>query len=259
MLRALITPLTMYQLDDTLFEDMELPKRPFTDRGYDDLFLTGWDLDSDVLINNLLMETAELNVLYTDPNFLKSAITVWSKKELPVWQLMYETLFFQYNPIWNKDGTFKRTAKETRALTSGFTRSVSRSGEQTDTTSEGTDATTTRTPNLTDETELKVSAFDSTTYQNKELSTTDRTGTETTVYDEDVTGSLVRATEDTEEIEDSGSDSGTIDNAITETEYGNIGVTMTQQLIEAERKLVEFNIYDYIIESFKKRFCVLVY
>ena len=156
MLRALITPLTMYQIDDTLFDDMELPKRPFTDRGYDDLFLTGWDLDSDVLINNLLMETAELNVLYTDPNFLKSAITVWSKKELPVWQLMYETLFFQYNPIWNKDGTFKRTAKETRALTSGYTRSVSRSGEQTDTTSEGTDATTTRTPNLTDETELKA-------------------------------------------------------------------------------------------------------
>ena len=85
MLRALITPLTMYQQDDTLFEDMELPKRPFTNRGYDDLFLTGWDLDSDVLINNLLMETAELNVLYTDPAFLKSAITVWSKKELPVW------------------------------------------------------------------------------------------------------------------------------------------------------------------------------
>lgn len=41
--------------------------------------------------------------------------------------------------------------------------------------------------------------------------------------------------------------------------YGNIGVTTTQQMIEEERGIVKFNIYDYIIDSFKKRFCILVY
>lgn len=40
---------------------------------------------------------------------------------------------------------------------------------------------------------------------------------------------------------------------------GNIGVTMTQQLIEAEREINKFNIYDFIVDSFKRRFCILIY
>ena len=40
---------------------------------------------------------------------------------------------------------------------------------------------------------------------------------------------------------------------------GNVGVTTSQEMIEAERKVVQFNIYDYIIQSFQKRFCLLVY
>ena len=41
--------------------------------------------------------------------------------------------------------------------------------------------------------------------------------------------------------------------------WGNIGVTTTQQMIEEERRVSEFNISDYIIESFKRRFCLLIY
>lgn len=41
--------------------------------------------------------------------------------------------------------------------------------------------------------------------------------------------------------------------------YGNIGVTTSQQMIEEERRVVQFNIYDYIIQSFQRRFCLLVY
>ena len=41
--------------------------------------------------------------------------------------------------------------------------------------------------------------------------------------------------------------------------WGNIGVTTTQQMIEEQRKIVKFNMMDYIIESFIKRFCLLVY
>ena len=40
---------------------------------------------------------------------------------------------------------------------------------------------------------------------------------------------------------------------------GNIGVTTSQQMIESELQLRKFNIYDYIIEQFKQRFCLLVY
>lgn len=41
--------------------------------------------------------------------------------------------------------------------------------------------------------------------------------------------------------------------------HGNIGVTTSQQMIEAERKVSAFNIYDYIVQSFKARFCIMVY
>lgn len=41
--------------------------------------------------------------------------------------------------------------------------------------------------------------------------------------------------------------------------YGNIGVTTTQELIEAERKVLEFSIYDKIAQEFKQRFCIMVY
>ena len=40
---------------------------------------------------------------------------------------------------------------------------------------------------------------------------------------------------------------------------GNIGVTSTQELLERERKVAEFNMYKFIVDSFKKRFCLMVY
>lgn len=46
---------------------------------------------------------------------------------------------------------------------------------------------------------------------------------------------------------------------VTRTETGNIGVTMTQVMLAEERKVVEFNMYQYITESFKERFCVMTY
>lgn len=59
------------------------------------------------------------------------------------------------------------------------------------------------------------------------------------------------------------SSTGNIDNSETLKHkarlYGNIGVTTTQQMIVAEREVVKFNIMDYIIDSFKKRFCLLIY
>lgn len=41
--------------------------------------------------------------------------------------------------------------------------------------------------------------------------------------------------------------------------WGNIGVTTTQQMINEQREVVKFNISDYIIDSFKRRFCLLIY
>lgn len=41
--------------------------------------------------------------------------------------------------------------------------------------------------------------------------------------------------------------------------YGNIGVTTTQQMIEQERKIADFDVDHVIINEFKKAFCLLIY
>ena len=41
--------------------------------------------------------------------------------------------------------------------------------------------------------------------------------------------------------------------------YGNIGVTTTQQMLDAERKTALYNIIDVIVSEFKARFCIMVY
>lgn len=40
---------------------------------------------------------------------------------------------------------------------------------------------------------------------------------------------------------------------------GNIGVTSSQELVTREREVALFNIYKTIADSFKKRFCLMVY
>lgn len=41
--------------------------------------------------------------------------------------------------------------------------------------------------------------------------------------------------------------------------YGNIGVTTTQQMIEEERRVSDFDMDHIIIQEFKKTFCLLIY
>lgn len=347
MLRAMITPLTLYNINNSIFDGISLPSQPFTDRGYTDLFLPGWELDKETFINNLLLETAELNVLYTDPDFFKFAVTQWANKEKHVWQSLYETMFFKYNPIWNKDGTITDTNNETRNLQNTLTVDSNNNGtvtEKDDNTRTietkedifDTDENT-RIPNLTESRDLtetnvneknltntskntknntgtqdnennstnenQVSAFDSSSYQNRdkqivnghetrtdnltetengsnvttgtdkyditEGGTVTNTGTEKNEREygrdrtENVTdgfdGTKTTTTDNTGKETRNGSDTGNITSNAQRIEQGNIGVTTTQQMIESERELVKFNIYDYIISSFKKRFCILIY
>ena len=438
-LSATVTPLSLYMLDNTVFDGLQLPTMPQNPTSYPDLYVEGFALDREVLVNNILMETGELDCIYPDPDFFKFAVTQWSKKELHVWQALYNTLFYKYTPLWNKDGTIKETARDLTSRETAGTRSRTGSSEQdvtdtireTDThnltdqrtanlrtqTSDITENTgtqkvadstskrtvtadttqntgtqemersksgqeardgdvhtavsgsTTNTGTVTDAgtssetethsgnvttsgtngTETQVSGYNETTYQNKDKSVTttaqtvtdatsittngtkgntrtdnltegrtettqvddnsviDTTETEdttrtdnlTTAYDSDSTetgsgtttrtdnltteydsdrqetgtdttthtGTLGRQgdnTRSTEEIEEeseetSGTEEGSLDHSLTRTETGNIGVTMTTQLIAAQRELVQLNFYDLIVERFKERFCLLVY
>lgn len=89
-MRATVSLLGLYNYDPTILEGLTLPEN----------FAAN---DIDMLKENLLVETAELEILYSDPAFLKFAIRSWCNKNRPTWKWLYDTQHYEYNPIWNAD------------------------------------------------------------------------------------------------------------------------------------------------------------
>ena len=167
----------------------------------------------------LLAEIGEMTPVYTRPDVLRSMITVWARAHLPEWVKLWQTTILKYNPIWNKDGTYKET--------------VSRSGDNSGTTSSDN-------ANIYGRTDThNVTGYDTNSFSPS---------------DQDTAGGTDRMT-------GNGSSSGRYSDSETRTreEYGNIGVTTTQAMLEEERRTAVFNIYAYIIGAFKERFCILLY
>ena len=80
-----LSPLGLYQWDNTVFDLMQIPSA----------------LNKQDLIDNLLAETAELEVLYPNPVVFKNLVAVWSKKQIDIWNRLYATTQYEYNPIEN--------------------------------------------------------------------------------------------------------------------------------------------------------------
>lgn len=247
MSKGKISILGLYYSDPDLFVNLHLPEA----------------LNSDVVIDNLLMETAELECIYPDADFMKLAIGSWSLKELEVWQKLYETTVFDYNPIWNKDGTVTETESISREGQTNNVRTTegSRNGTTSSSEAEETQNSDVKTNESGSTETLTVAGFDESTFQNREKTVTDSSGTDSDVASGSRETSGSGTTSDS--YNDTGVDSGSHNDDETReysrTEQGNIGVTSTQQLIREEREVDLFNIYDEIIQSFKRRFCVLVY
>ena len=58
---------------------------------------------------NILVECAEFEFLYPNPTVAKTIIGIWSHKELPYWQRVYDASQLEYNPIEN----YRRNETET--------------------------------------------------------------------------------------------------------------------------------------------------
>lgn len=228
---AMISILGLYNWDETIFDGFRTPE----------------NVDRDTTINNILLETAELEVIYSDPDTMKFAITQWTNKEFKVWEELQKTREYDYNPIWNKDGTILET--ETRDLA----RTESGSKDKTTTEDLSTISNKSGESDQNGTIENSVMGFNSTSYENKDK-------TETDIHGEYQDNDTITGDNEIVESETFGSeaaDTGTIERERRET--GNIGVTTTQTMIKEQREVVVFNTMDYIINSFKNRFCLLVY
>ena len=302
-MRSELSVLGLYKYDDTIFNNMVYPTGFATD-------------DKTTFINNLLMEVAELEVLYTDPYFMKLAIATWSKKEVPTWNRIYTASLMEYNPIENYDrieestdsteATRKHTGTDTTTNTG--TDTTTNTGTDT-TTNSGTDTVTnsgkdttqlsgqdssaatgshTTTNSGTDTTTNKIAAFNSTTLVDHDTSAilhghavTESTTDDITVthgQKEELTHGHVEATQHghvealqhglTQALQHGHTQAlqhgeQIADESETTREsriHGNIGVTTSQQMLEQELLVApKLNIINYMIDSFKNRFCILVY
>lgn len=195
-MRATISILGLYNLNDTIFDNITLPV----------------GVDKDTLVNNLVSELAELELIYSDFNFMKFMIGVWSSKEVPTWERVYTASTKVYDPIENYDRqeVWQDTLNQNSALNS---QSSDNNTLQHD-----------------------VAGFNS--------------------------SNLVNSSKDT----NNGSNNGWASDTSNSSSYhsgrvhGNIGVTTSQQMLQSELDIApKLNIYDYIINSFKNRFCLQVY
>ena len=155
----------MYEYDNSLFDGLDVPT--YTDKNN-----VVHVVDKTKVIQSILLNCAELEILYQNLDTMKLAIGVWSAAEQDTWKKMYATVMMEYNPLWNVDADIVNI------------------------------------------------------------------------------GSVMGFNED-QEWSDAAKE--------TQRRTGNIGVTASQDLIQKERDIADFSIIRFITESFKKRFCIMVY
>ena len=120
MSQSKLTLIGLYNYDNTIFDLLNVPE----------------GLTKDTLVNNILLRSSEFEVLYPDPDFIKSAIGDFSNAWQPTFERWVNALSLEYNPLENYDR--KEDWTDTR------------NGHNSGTTSGRTNSTTTN----------KVSAYD---------------------------------------------------------------------------------------------------
>lgn len=280
---SFMSVLALYRYKDNLFEGMKFP--------------TGFSAEDKAnTINNILLECAELDLLYPSWDTMHDVIPIWSAIELPVWTRIYKASQLEYNPIENYNRTEistithdlteqhsgndinKATGSDSEQASGSDTLTLdmteSHSGKDT---TEYDDSKTSENSGH-DITENSMTSYDSNSlylHDKSDLShgqkvtdtglgsseisygeSVDNDGTETTAYGRKNTTTYGKTDTLThgEKIEHDGTDK-------TESNIsGNIGVTTSQQMLEQELQIApKLNIIKMITDSFKERFCLLVY
>lgn len=214
---AMLTLAAMYSYRTDLFEDLQLPTPPTVpaDIGLDTGQLReAWTISTSDFVDFLCLETMGMSLAFPDADFLKEAIGIWSKAHIHEWQRMFDTLFYKYNPLWNKDGKITESGTDNK---------------NTESTTEGSGTGINYVHSYTD----GATTLDGLTWDHANRGDSNSSA------------------------EGSQEESGSYQH--TRVEQGNIGVTMTQELIERERELAKYSFEEYLVGEFKRQFCILVY
>ena len=210
---------------------------------YDDTIMDNFTVPDGIdrrLALDTIYQRCGLTPLYhPDPAWLKFYVGRWCSKNAKTWEELYKTTIQDYNPIYNYDRTEETT--DTRSGTRKLSEDTSSNTKQNGDTSV--------TDTSSDSSEHTLSADNSDSYEPgyKDVSSRQDTQASESNNRVDVTGD--RAVDETT--------GETYSHKLRA--YGNIGVTTTQEMLEAQRKVVRYNIYDEIANSFKDEFCLYTY
>lgn len=255
-----MTLIGMYQYDETLFDGVNLPA------GY----------DRDTFIESLMLEHGEKCVLYSNPLFLKDAISLWSRKSFLELQRIYEALSAEYDPIFNYDRyeeyedeegrTYKTETNAGHKANDKQNYTDKQTNNNTDTTTNDFDVVT--ETNRDNVTERKISADNSGDYQ-PEWKETNNGGKSTTSNDGTITdshtGTITRDVNGTVQDLSETSNSKTNDEEKRNLKhkahlYGNIGVTTSAQMVtEIVQQRFKYRLYDVACKIFADNLLIGVY
>jgi hypothetical protein len=244
----------LYNYDETIFDDMILPD----------------GVGRENFITELLLQLAELEVVYARPDVMKTAIKAWSASRLHEWNRIYTALTFDYNALYNKEGKITETINTTGTNNATVTNSgnnsetVTNSGNNSETVTNSGNNSETITNQASGSTSgsniHSVSAYNETGFQNAEKdeqsAESSSSGSQSV---QGTTGGTQTTQGTTGSTQTTQGSNGSVQSRTLE-EAGNIGVTMSQDMLKAEISVrSEFDITHIIIDEFKRRFCILVY
>ena len=212
-------------------------------------------IDKDTLVNNIMLRGGEFEVVYSNPDFYKSAIGLWSNKHYRTFEKWINALNIEYNPLENYDRMEEWSDAGSRINTG----TVSDSGTITNTGTQSTEATGKDnfkgSGNSTSSDE--ISAYNSNSFQNDKKNTTNSSNSSET--------NTINRNTRTDNLSESNSNTRT-DNLSEKTNsdrkgraHGNIGVTTSQQMLQSELDIAKWNIYEQITDLFLSEFCIMVY
>ena len=176
-------------------------------------------IDKDACVNHILLRYGEFCVLYPNPDFMYDAIKVFSDTYNRTFTKWADALNIEYSPLENYN-----RFEDWRDI-----------GESINTISSNTTDRITNEQTIT----KKVSPFENNQFQNS---------------NEDSASVINDSTAWT-----AGRTDINTDNTRTGHTHGNIGVTTSQQMLEAELNISKWNIYENIAKLFANEFCIMIY
>lgn len=196
-------------------------------------------MDRQLAIDSIVLECADLELLFPAYDKCQFAITTWTNRRFPIWEKLYATTQLEYNPIENYD---RMEDWRDNTVFKGKTDST-RMGEDTGETSGHTEGADTVT-NV-----HSVKGFDSAKFVDAEQDN----GVNTSEADSSGRSKINRF--------ESGEENRNDNTNMTRRgrAHGNIGVTTTQDMIRQEREVDDWEIYMYIVNDFKNDLCLGVY